>query len=272
VHAGFQLAHDRYSYLPCLPFAVLVGGGMVWLISAHAAGALRPPLFRASCAALGALLATLGALTWLQVQVWRDTESLWTHATYATPECAMCHDNYGGVLVNRLPVRPGEQLVAIEHFHQALMLRPDREKPYGGLGLAFLHLGRLQEAEAALRRAVAGTSTEVGAFNNLGFALNQQGRFAEAILYLRRGVSLDEHNVIARTNLGDALVGVGRLQEGIAELHRAADEQPFAPEPRMGLVLAYRKARNPVEMRKHLTILRQLHPAAAHDVAAKHRL
>src|SRR3989440_5150298 len=85
VHAGHQLAHDRYSYLSCLPFALLVGGGVVWLIGVHATGALRSPLFRASCAALGVLLAGLGTLTWMQVQVWRDTESLWTHPLYAPP-------------------------------------------------------------------------------------------------------------------------------------------------------------------------------------------
>ncbi len=41
---------------------------------------------------------------------------------------------------------------------------------------------------------------------------------------------------------------------------------------RIGLVLAYRTAGNAAEMRKQLTILRQLHPIAARDIAAKHRL
>src|SRR5438309_1242477 len=44
VHAGHQLAHDRYSYLSCLPFALLVGGGVVWLIGVHAEAALRRAL------------------------------------------------------------------------------------------------------------------------------------------------------------------------------------------------------------------------------------
>jgi len=83
VHAGFQLAHDRYSYLSCLPFAVLVGGGVVWLIGARRAGTVRSPLFAASCTALSALLTAFAVLTWLQVQVWADTTSLWTHATFA---------------------------------------------------------------------------------------------------------------------------------------------------------------------------------------------
>lgn len=272
VHAGFQLAHDRYSYLSCLSFAMLVGGGSAWLVGAYAVGTVRPPLFGATCAALVALLAALGALTWLQVQVWRDTESLWTHAAYATPECAMCHENYAGVLVNRSPTRPGDVLIAVEHFQQALVLRPDRDKAYGGLGLALIHLGHFRDAEAALRRGVAAAPTNAAPLNNLGLVLNQQRRFAEALPYLRRAVALEPSNVTARANLGQALVGVGRLDEAIPELRRATDEQPFAPEPRIAIVLAYQKARNTVEMRKQFTILRQLHPVMARDLAAKHRL
>jgi Flp pilus assembly protein TadD len=270
VHAGHQLAHDRYSYLSCLPFAVLVGGGVVWLIGVHAAGGLRPSLFRASCAALGVLLAGLGTLTWMQVQVWRDTESLWTHATYATPECSICHVNYGAVLVNRSMIRHTELTAAIEHFHQALALKPDRENPYGGLGLVFIHLERPREAEAALRRALDVKPAEIATFNNLGHALNEQGRFAEALPYLRRALIFDEHHVVARTNLGAALLGLGRLDEAIGELRRAAEQDPFAEAPRIVLVRAYRKAGETVEMQKQLTILRQLHPATARAVAAKH--
>src|SRR5438094_234557 len=272
VHAGFQLAHDRYSYLSCLGFAVLVGGGVAWLVGAHASGRLRPPHFRASCAALGVLLTTLAALTWLQVQVWRDSESLWTHAMLVTPECSICHDNYGAAIVNRERKDPSDALIAIGHFLRALALKPDREKPYGGLGLALLQLNRPLDAEAPLRRAVAKFPTETGPLNNLGMALTQQGRFDEAVPFLRRAVALNERNVVARANLGRALAGLGRYDEAITEFRRAAEEQPFAPEPRIGLVLAYRDTGDVVEMRKHLTILRQLHPAAERDVVARHHL
>src|SRR5437660_3640134 len=142
VHSGHQLAHDRYSYLSCLSFAVLAGGAVVWLAGAQADGRLRPPVFRASCGAIGTLLVTLAFLTWLQVQVWRDTESLWMQATSATPECSICHNNYGTVLVNRSAVRPWERFLAIEQFQQALMLKPERDNPYGGLGVALIGLRR----------------------------------------------------------------------------------------------------------------------------------
>jgi Flp pilus assembly protein TadD len=268
VHAGHQLAHDRYSYVSCLPFAVLLGGGVVWLIGAYTAGRLRPPLFLVACGAVAALLVTLGTLTWLQVQVWRDTESLWTQATFATPECSICHDNYGAVLVNHSPAQPGDLTVAIEHFQQALMLKPEREKPYGGLGLALIHLGRPREAESALRRALNVKPEELDTFNNLGYALNQQGRFEDAIPYLRRAIAMDGRNIVARTNLGAALVGTGRTDEAIVELQHTLDQEPFAEAPRSVLVRAYEKLGNTVEAHKQLTILRQLHPATATSAGA----
>ncbi len=43
VHAGYQLAHDRYSYLSGLGLALLVGGAVVWVMGAGARRALRGP-------------------------------------------------------------------------------------------------------------------------------------------------------------------------------------------------------------------------------------
>jgi len=272
VHSGHQLAHDRYSYLSCLPFAVLAGGAVVWLAGAQADGRLRPPVFRAGCGAIGTLLVTLAFLTWLQVQVWRDTESLWMHATSATPECSICHDNYGTVLVNRSAVRPWARLLAIEQFQQALILKPERDNPYGGLGVALLGLRRPREAEQALLRVVAAKPRNIAVLHNLGNALKEQGRFADAVPYLRRAVALDEHHPVIRANLGEALLGSGHIDEAIVELRRATDEWPFQLEPRKVLILAYHEARNGVETRKQFTILRQLHPVAAQDLALKHKL
>ena len=269
VHAGHQLAHDRYSYLACLSFAVLAVGAVVWLTEAYVKGRVRPPLFGASCGAIGALLVAFAVLTWLQVQVWRDSESLWMQATFATPECSICHTNYGTVLLNRSAIRPWERLVAIEEFQQALMLKPENSKPYGGLGIALLGLGRPRDAERALLRVDGQDANNIAVLNALGVALKEQGRFGEAVPYLRRAVALDEHHPVIRANLGEALVGSGHVDEAIVQLRRTIDEWPFQIEPRTVLILAYRQAHNAVEMRKQLTILRQLHPVAAQDFASK---
>ena len=130
VHAGHQLAHDRYSYLSCLGWALLVGAAVGSIMRAGATGALQPWLARATLAVAAAWIIGLATLTWYQTQIWRDTETLWRYAVEADPACSICQANVGFALYRRhlLPL-------ARERYELALALRPDRVKWHSGLGV-----------------------------------------------------------------------------------------------------------------------------------------
>ena len=262
VHAGFQLAHDRYSYLSCLGFALLAGGIPALLGRARAQGKLNPRLVRMAVAAVVAWIVVLGALAWDQVRVWRHTESLWLHAALVEPECSICQNNIGALLVNS-----GNSTASLPYFAQSIALRPDREKAYGGIGLALIQLGRPADAEPHLRRALAADSSDVGLLNNLGTALLRQGKFLEAIPYLRRALVLDDKNLRARSNLAAALAGSGDIDGALHNFHRAVDQDAFSAEARIGLVWAYVEKGDLTQGRKQYTILRQLHPKSAAPLA-----
>jgi superkiller protein 3 len=215
-----------------------------------------------SAAAIIAWIVALGALTWEQVRVWRDTESLWLHAALAEPECSICHLNRGATLVNRM-----QPEAALTHFVHIITIRPDKEKVYGGVGLALIQLNRAAEAEPHLKRALAKDGFDAGLLNNLGIALSRQGKFQEALPYFRRALVLEPSNIRARSNYAAALAGSGRIDLGLTEFHRAAQEDAFAVEPRIGLVRAYLQKGDVMEAAKQFTILRQLHPKAAERLA-----
>ena len=262
VHAGFQLAHDRYSYLSCLGFALLAGAIPALLGRARTQGKLTPRLVRLTAAAIAAWLVVLGGLTWDQVRVWRNTESLWLHAVMTEPECSICQNNIGALLVNS-----GNSRASLPYFAQSIAVRPDRQKAYGGIGLALIQLGQPAEAEPYLKRALAADGSDVGLLNNMGTSLLRQGRFDEAIPYLRRALAIESSNLRARSNLGAALAGSGALDAALQQFHRAAEQDAFSAEPRIGLVRAYVEKGDLVQARKHYTILRQLHPVAAGPLA-----
>src|SRR5262249_17407022 len=76
---GPQLVADRYSYLPCLPWAVLAGAGLLWFWRPSVL--TRAPFQGRGLVALSVVvLLTLGVLTWRQTETWRDSETLWRHA------------------------------------------------------------------------------------------------------------------------------------------------------------------------------------------------
>lgn len=258
VHAGFQLAHDRYSYLSCLGFALLAGAIPALLGRARAQGILDRRLLRMAVVAVVLWIVALGILTWDQVRVWRNTESLWMHAAMAEPECSICHNNVAAHLVNA-----GNAEAALMHFGQTLALRPDRAKAYAGLGLALIQLDRSAEAEVHLTRAIAADGYDVSVLNNMTIALIRQAKFDQAIPYVRRALVLDPRNFLARSNYGMALAGAGQLKAALAQFHRAAALDAYAAEPRIGLVRGYLETGNRAEARKHYNILRQLHPKLA---------
>jgi protein O-mannosyl-transferase len=262
VHAGHQLAHDRYSYLSCLGFALLVGGLPALLGRARERGDIKPRLARLATAAMIAWVVVLGTLTWDQVRVWRNTESLWFNAAFAEPECSICHNNVGAYLVNE-----GRVEAAFEHLNLTLQLRPERDKAHAGIGLGLIRLDRFREAEGHLKRALDKDQYDTTILNNLGISLSRQGKFAEAVPYLRRALVIDPANQMARANLAAALAGTGQLDAAAREFHHAAARDAFAVEPRVGLVRVYLQQGKRDEARKHYTILRQLHPKDAEPLA-----
>ncbi|HYB44515.1 MAG TPA: hypothetical protein VEL75_22255, partial [Candidatus Methylomirabilis sp.] len=82
---GPQAAADRYTYLPFLGWAVLVGGVV--------AGGRREGRILAPVAALW--LAALAFLTWQQTERWRDPITLWTQAAIVTPGMRTAHFKLG---------------------------------------------------------------------------------------------------------------------------------------------------------------------------------
>jgi len=262
IHAGHQLAHDRYSYLSCVGLALLLGGLPAVLGRAVDAGRVRPALARVLAGALPAWLLALSYISWHQTQVWRDTETLWTHAVEVQPECAICRDNLGTVLVNNGLTVPG-----MAHLYRALEIRPDFSKAEGSLGLGFLQLGRPAEAEARLRRAVDKHPADVTFLNNLGTALLRQGKYPEAVEILGRAIAKNPREVLPRANRAASLAGLGRVDEAVEEYRRAIAIKPNAPEPRVGLAQAYLALGDPRAAREQYEVARRLSPALAAPLA-----
>ena len=149
LHNGSQLVADRYSYLSCLPWALLFGA-FVSLVTDRIRGRATM-VWRFLGGSCVLALAVLPVLTWRQLPVWRDGESLWPYTLVVDPDCSMCHYYYGQYLRNR--DRPG---LAVDHFSRAAELRPALGKLAlfrVNRGLAYLATGDIEAAERDLAAA-----------------------------------------------------------------------------------------------------------------------
>ncbi len=190
VHAGFQLAHDRYSYLSGLGFAVLAGGGLAAIVRARASGRLGGVTVVGVFAGAAAALVILAANTVVQNQVWHDSETLWRGAVAVDPRCGVCAGNLGAVLA-----RTGRYAEAIPLLRTAYDPRSARSQRNLGFalrnqGLEQAQQGRLAAATPLLEEAATLIPDDADLHRGLGVARWEQGALAEAHTHLERARAL----------------------------------------------------------------------------------
>ncbi len=134
--AGPQLVAERYSYLACLPFALLAAGGLARVARE------RPlvPLLAAGLLAAAAVPATRA-----QTRVWRDPVALWTSAVAVHPDHYFARFQLGRALF--LQARDAEALAQLQ---VALAdLPPDRAGRVAIMQTAAAVLGNLDRLDEA---------------------------------------------------------------------------------------------------------------------------
>ncbi len=217
--AGPHIAADRYTYLATLGFAVVYGGIV--------AVSLARPATTTSRMIVGSALPivlALAALTWRQVDVWRDSVTLWQRAVRIDPQCYVCRNNLGNALV-----RAGRPDEAIAQFRAALDIQPADADAYANLGTVADGAGRADEARRYFEQALRIDPTQPVAHNNLARLLIAEGKSEEAIPHLETALRRDPMQGESYINLGLALLDRGDLDGAEHALHRAGEILPEAP-------------------------------------------
>lgn len=167
VQFGSVYAADRYTYIPCLPFAALFAGAVLVLSTR-----LRPVPLGAGVAVL---LLVFAFLTSRQCLIWRDSVALWTRAIELDPDVYFTHAYRA-----RAYAAKGAWPQAMQDFDRSLALNPGWYEAWGFRARARLSSGDPQGAAAdatAALRLEPGWSEGHGV---RGLALSQLGKHAEA--------------------------------------------------------------------------------------------
>ncbi len=216
VQVGSHAAADRYAYLTTL--------SLILLFSACLAAGWGKNRSLFTLFTLGLSL-FLGALTWRQVEVWRDSISLWENAVRVSPDPSeIAFSNLG--LAYREAGRPGE---ALEAFDQGLALDPGMGALHYGKGLALSDEGDLEGAVGEYRRSIALDPTYSPPHANLCVAYQRLGKYDEAVAEALEAVRLDAHSAQAYNNLGVSYGYKGRIGEALKAFQQAVALEPDSP-------------------------------------------
>lgn len=269
VQVGAQARADRYTYLPIIGLSIMLAWGVADLLKRW------PRMRRIAIGLAAASCSCCFALTSIQLQHWRDSESLFRHALDVTennyiaehnlgialsenpgklpeaithlqaavriePHSARVHTDLGNALANT----PGQLDAAVEEYRAALRLAPDSAITHNDLGNTLLRMpGRLPEAISQYRTALHLYPDYAEAHNNLGSALAQSpGQLPEAISEYEAALRIWPDYDEARTNLNTALANdPQRLPEAIAQDQAAVEREPASAEAHANLASALEK-------------------------------
>ncbi|HVO27060.1 MAG TPA: tetratricopeptide repeat protein [Candidatus Margulisiibacteriota bacterium] len=240
VQAGPQLAADRYTYLACLPWAVLVAAGThhLW----HAADEGRRGVV-ASSLALAALVLGLGLRTWQQTRVWRDSQTVWDQALRIDPGNDFAY-------TNRADARraKGDLDGALADCTEALRLNPEQIEAYKNCGTIRQLRGDLAGALHDFERLIQvgrrhnDAVTLAEAYIDHGKALQAQGDIEAAIADYDAAIRFEPRQHKAYNNRGNARFARGDLDGALADLSLALQLDP-------GYATAYNNRGNVLQAR-----------------------
>lgn len=258
--AGVQLVADRYSYLSCMVWAILLATVLSRLRRPMTLGVARPilltaiPLF---------VLFGLARLTWRQTEIWHDSERLWNHALAVSPS-SMAHFHVG-----RFAAQRGDLPEAEKHLRRAVEINPTNDVMQSNLALVLARQGNLAEATAHFYRALEINPADPATLNNMGIALAQQGKLDEAIEHFQRSVEIKPNDASGHSNLANVLLNRGDLDGAMKHLRRAIEIDPADADNQNSLALVLAKRGNLAEATEHLRRVVELKPG---DAAAVNNL
>jgi tetratricopeptide (TPR) repeat protein len=232
--SGPQLVADRYSYLSCLPFALLVAGA--WL-----ARPARP----LATGVLVLLVLASGWLTYVQVGYWRSDAALWERAHALRPDSPVAlyqlgaeYERQGRLEESRALLERGFELDDDPRFLAAMALHYERRADAEPENEA---AHRAQALEYSRRAYVLGLeSNRFLPEYRLSYAVNlwNAGRRDEALGHFEWYAAAHPARFQGRFYTGASLRAVGRPRDAIGHLEAAVRLEPTRGDAWNELALA----------------------------------
>jgi len=209
--SGPQKVADRYTYLACLPLALLASGGVLALLR-------RSARIRTATVVISALaLSSLAALTFRQVGIWRNSVQLWEHAVRLDGQSHFTLFNLAKAYEDQK--RYGD---AIPYLRRAIALKPEAVDPRRTLGILLADkLQRYDAAIAEFEELKRQQPENPEPYYCIGLCQARQQKHQQAVRAFLSAVRLQPDYREAHQALGDSYSRLGNQQKA-AEHRRIA--------------------------------------------------
>ncbi len=248
IPVGPNLITERYTYISYIGLFYILGEGYSYIHrnTSKTIKNIRPFIQ----VALGIYLIIFMYRTYQRVEVWQNSETVWSDVLdnfttdaepyYNRAAFYMEKKNYNKALYdlnNALEVKPnhvgaynnkglvlyhrGKYKKAIKHFDHAIKLDSTYAKAYTNRGMAWGRLGSLDKTIEDCNKAIAIDPTIADSYANKGIALAMRGEYKEAIKNFNKAIERKPFDEKYYFNRGMALASQGNRKAGCKDLYKA---------------------------------------------------
>lgn len=216
------LMAERYLYTAMIGFGLLVSFLTVRVLEMLAKRKRR--IFQYSFVGIVAIwLAFLAVRSYIRINDWRDSQSLWSATLALSPESILAHHNLGMAFFSK-----GDVDQAIEHLTYASENNwHNLEKIELNLGKAYLAKKEFARALEHFEKAVIKDPLFVEGQFYIGNAYLELKQFDKAEASFRKTLELNPRFFDAHRQLGTVYRITGKLEAAIVEFETIIDQEPF---------------------------------------------
>ena len=228
---GTQARADHYLYLPMIGLLVAI----CWTVAALLEKSRIPAgLIKAASMAIVLLLAFL---SWQQAARWKDSITIMSHAVKVTRNNYEAHNYLGQALAAQ-----GDLKTAVDHFQQALSIKPDHIKSHINLSNTWLKAGNIEKAVFYLKQALEKQPNDARIHNNLGALYERSGDTANALSHYQRAIAISPDYGTAYDNLAVLEARCGNLAGAVRHFKQVLRLNPRSAETCFRLAVTLKEA------------------------------
>jgi len=219
VQSGPQIVADRYTYIACMPFAVLAGVGVFRLWEAWQRASLSRPVFISVITMISAVLIVLSFVSFGQTRIWHDNYTFWNYVIKLDPDNYIAYNNRGVILKEQKQ----DLIKAMDDYNAAVKLHPEYVGAYYNRGILREQQGDFAEAIADFSIVIRLDPRQAEAYNNRGGLRNSQGDSAGAMEDFNTAIRLAPHSPEAYANRGMVRLAQNDLQGAIQDFAKTLE-------------------------------------------------
>ena len=233
LQTGLQAAGDRFTYLPSLGLFLLFAGAATKLILRNRMVLI---IFFAG------LTLALGAGTWFQLGLWKDSITLWESVVRLYPDVSqLAHTNLGHSYEEARRLED-----AIKEYNRALAIPPPNPHVFDLKGFTLFKEDRIDEAIEAFKSAIALAPEEDFAlpYQHLWLAYQKKGLQLEALAVIEPAAQKYPDSAQCQFYLGISYWYARQTEKSVGAFQKALALEPDNTEYLVTLASLYQKQGN----------------------------